>query len=186
MKNCRHFVLGVLFLFCGINAFAQQFAIKTNGLMWAMLMPNIGGEIVVGERTSVDVSAFGGYNPYGTEIKLFGLNPELKYWFSGRPMLRQYIGLSVIGTSYDMKIRDRIYDGKAVGGGLSFGYSWLVGERLNIEVSAGLGAVYFSQRRLYYGDNTSDYEAFGKKRENSTGVKIIPAKLAVSISYIIK
>lgn len=185
MNKLKYIVLGLLF-FCTVNVSAQQFALKTNGLMWGALMPNVGGEVVFGERFSFDLSAFGGYKPYKVDAKLFGLNPEVKYWFSGRPMVRHYIGLAFLGVSYDMKFKEKQFDGKAGGAGLSFGYSWLLSERLNLEISAGFGAVYFRQRRLYSSDNTTDYEIFSKKKENSTGVKLMPTKIALSISYIIR
>ena len=75
---------------------AQQIAVKTNGLSLLAGVPNLGCELVVGERSSVDLSFYGGYKPWGTDIKLIGLQPEYRYWFNGRPMVREYIGISAL------------------------------------------------------------------------------------------
>ena len=52
---------GILFFLAGgrQEAHAQQVGIKTNSLMWAAATPNIGCEVVVGEHSSIDLSAFG-------------------------------------------------------------------------------------------------------------------------------
>lgn len=44
---------------------AQQIAVKTNGLSLLAGVPNLGCELVVGERSSVDLSFYGGYKPWG-------------------------------------------------------------------------------------------------------------------------
>ena len=81
---------------------AQQIAVKTNGLMFAAMMPNVGCEFVVGERSSIDISAFGAVNIYGNKAQMIGLMPEYRYWFNGRPMTREFVGISALGTSYDI------------------------------------------------------------------------------------
>ena len=70
----RTFVVGAL-LFClgQPKVHAQQVAVKTNGLMWLAMMPNAGCEFVVGERSTVDLSAFGSMNIWGEQGKDFRL-----------------------------------------------------------------------------------------------------------------
>ena len=100
-QNIRYFIAvlaGILF-FCvaGQNdAHAQQVGIKTNALMWAAATPNLGCEVVVGEHSSIDLSTFGHINPYGLDSRILAFQPEFRYWFNGRPMIREYIGISTI------------------------------------------------------------------------------------------
>ena len=93
----------LLLLLCSLPALhAQQVAVKTNGLMLAAMMPNVGCEFVVGERSSIDLSAFGSINIYGNKAKMIGFQPEYRYWFNGRPMTREFIGVAALGASYDI------------------------------------------------------------------------------------
>ena len=101
-----------LLLLCSFPTLhAQQLAVKTNGLMLAAMAPNIGCEFVVGERSSIDISAFGAVNIYGNKAKMIGLLPEYRYWFNGRPMTREFVGIAALGVSYDITWGDRIYQG---------------------------------------------------------------------------
>ena len=86
-----------LLLLCSFPTLhAQQLAVKTNGLMLAAMAPNIGCEFVVGERSSIDISAFGAVNIYGNKAKMIGLLPEYRYWFNGRPMTREFVGIAAL------------------------------------------------------------------------------------------
>ena len=109
------------------KAQAQQVGVKTNALMWATMTPNLGCEVVVGEHSSVDLNAFGYYNPFGIESKVLAFQPEFRYWFNGRPMIREYIGVSTMVVNYDMNINQFVYDGNAVSLGLTGGYAFLLG-----------------------------------------------------------
>ena len=164
---------------------AQQIAVKTNGLMFAAMMPNVGCEFVVGERSSIDISAFGAVNIYGNKAQIIGLMPEYRYWFNGRPhdaricrnirprhILRHYVGRQHLS-------------GDAAGAGVTFGYALNLSKRLNVEFHGGFGAVYFKQKQYYKNDNLEDYTN-GTAQANATGYKLLPIKIGVSISYIFK
>ena len=75
MPKTNHHTLSLssiffLLLLCSFPTLhAQQLAVKTNGLMLAAMAPNIGCEFVVGERSSIDISAFGAVNIYGNKAK---------------------------------------------------------------------------------------------------------------------
>ena len=87
------FLIGVLFPMAGK---AQLLAVKTDGLKWALMSPNIGVEVVTGDKTSIDFSAYGNYKPWGKDMKMVVVQPEFRYWFNGRPMVREYIGFSLL------------------------------------------------------------------------------------------
>lgn len=168
------------------NISAQQVAVKTNGLMWLGTVPNLGCEIVTGERTSLDLSAFVGYKPYGKDIKIVGCQPEFRYWFNGRPMVREYVGISALAASYNIKWGEKRYNGDAGGVGLTVGYSLHIMKRMNLEFYGGFGVVLFRHKQYNIYDNLDDYTADGLGKVNAHGYKLLPTKLGVSISYIIK
>lgn len=169
-----------------VDASAQSVAVKTNALMWLGLTPNLGCEIVTGEHTSVDFSMFGHKNPYGLTSEVIGIQPKFRYWFNGRPMIREFIGAGMLLTSYDTTIGRNVYDGDAIGLGLIGGYVFSLGKRWNLELTGSFGLVFFRQKRYFDGDNYDDYYIDISPRANSWGYSLFPVDLGVTFTYIIK
>ena len=112
---------------------AQLLALKTDALWDGLMTPNLGMEIVTGNKTSFGLSVFGNYKPWGMDMKMVGAIPEFRYWFGGRPMMREFIGVAALGTSYDITWGSETYKGDAWGGGLTFGYAFFLSPHWNIE-----------------------------------------------------
>lgn len=186
-----------------LQAKAQQFGVKTNALMWGVLAPNAGVEIVVGERSSLDLSAF--YKPSilpdkGSFLnsRIAGFQPEYRYWFNGRPMTREFIGASLMFADYSLVNADRstgmryMYDGNAVSLGIVGGYSFILGKdkdkvsRWRLELCGGFAFLGFLQKRYNVNDSYDDFFVGEPVKANSWGYKLFPAKLGVSFTYIIK
>lgn len=161
---------------------AQLLAVKTDALMDVMMIPNLNAELVIGEKSSLNASVFGSYKMYGKNFKTLGLMPEYRFWFNGRPMTREFVGLAVIGVNYDLTWGKEVYEGNALGAGLTFGYSFNLSSHWNLECYGNVGAIYYDQKRYYEGDRE---ELLGN-RHNCRGYSVIPFKLGVSFSYIIK
>lgn len=168
------------------EASAQQIAVKTNALMWAGLTPNLGFEIVTGEHTSFDFSAMGHYRPYGLKSEMFALQPEFRYWFNGRPMIREFVGVGMLLTTYDMSLGKHVYDGDAIGLGMTGGYVFSLGKRWNLELSGSFGLLFFRQKQYYKNDNYDDYFVDGPSGSNGWGYKLFPVDLGVTFTYIIR
>lgn len=168
------------------KASAQQIGVKTNALMWTALTPNVGCEVVVGQRSSLDLSIFGHYDPYGLESRLFALQPEYRYWFSGRPMTREFVGVSAMVADYDMIIKNHVYDGSACSLGLIGGYAFSLSRSWRLELCGGVAILGFRQKQYYKHDNYDDYFINMESPLNSWGYKLFPAKLGATFTYIIK
>ena len=122
---------------------AQKVAVGTNLLMDALMIPNVGAEVVVGERSVVGLHGFGTYRPWGQDVRLLGVQPEYRYFFSGRPMNSFFVGLGALALSYKITWSSKVYDGSAVGGGLTFGYVMPLSHRVNLEFYSGFGAFFY-------------------------------------------
>lgn len=94
-------VIAAISLLRAENASAQLLAVKANAAMYAVMTPNLSFEMVTGERTSVDFSIFGHAKPYGKDSRMIGLQPQFKYWFAGRPLVREYVGVMALALAYD-------------------------------------------------------------------------------------
>ena len=182
----------VLVTVCGLalssqEAKAQQVAVKTNALYWALMTPNIGCEIVTGEHTSLDLTAAGHWQPYTLPSKLVTIQPEFRYWFNGRPMTREFVGVTSMIASYDMTVAKKyVYSGNALMLGLVGGYVFALSDHWNFELCGGFGVLGFKQKQYYINDNYDDYFVDEAVKANSMGYKLFPARLGVSFSYIIK
>ena len=168
------------------KAAAQQVAIRANALSLALLTPELGVDVITGEHTSLLFSAFGHYKPYGLNSKMWGLQGEFRYWFNGRPLTREYIGATIVGTSYDMNFTSRVYAGTAIGLGVVGGYSFILGERWSLDLTAGAGLMGFRQKYYRAGDRYEDYFADEVSSANTWGFKFFPMKLSVAFVYIIR
>lgn len=192
MKRVFHILVpmlltGFLSITGGVNvASAQNIALKTNVLELGALTPNLGFELVTGEKTSFGLSLSGHKNPYGMSSELFCVKPEFRYWFGGRPLVREFIGVQALFSTYDITFKDKVFNGDAAGLGLTGGYDFPLSRHWNFELSCGLGLVYFHQKKYFAGDNYDDYFVNESPRANSWGWKLIPIELGVTFTYIIK
>lgn len=191
MRRCKNYILLIGLLFIVPTAVAQKIAIKNNLLMDGAMAPNLGIEVVTGERTSFALDAGGAYHPWwGKDSKIIVAQPELRYWYNGRPMTRQYVGLVGMVSHYDLRFGHEIQNGNSVGVGLSFGYDMSLGKRLVLDCFASIGAAFYNQRQYFVtnrgADTPDDWYADGGQHYNAHGYALVPIKLGISISYIIK
>lgn len=189
-KNLKYLVmaslLAAIMMCCNShNARAQQLAIKTNALSFAAGTPTIGLEGVVGEKLSLGVSFMGHYKPYGFRSKFLACSPELRYWFAGRALTREFIGVTVSAAAYNSTIKNYVYDGYSLVVGLTGGYAFNIGKRWNLELSAGLGVAGYMHKRYGVNDHYEAYRGGEAGKMNSWGYKLIPVGLGVTFTYII-
>lgn len=166
---------------------AQMVAVNTDMLMDVLQIPNMGVEIVVGERSVAGLHAFGSYRPWGKDVRVLGLQSEYRYFFSGRPMNSFFVGFGLLASSYDITWAGKVYDGNAFGAGMTFGYVLPLTHRLNLDFHAGFGAIFYRQKEYFEGDfYDQDYSTGGLLRPNATGYTLLPTRVGVSLSYILK
>lgn len=182
-------VIGLMLVLLSVQAAAQRVAVKTNLLYLAAATPDLGAELVVGERTSLSLSAFGSYSPYWRDRSLEGqptsflaVQPEFRYWFNGRPLTRFYAGVYGLAAAYDFPFREVVHKGTAAGAGLTVGYVVNLGKRLNLELSTGSGLLFYWGKRHAGEEGVTSQDTL----PDTHGYKLAPAKLGVSLVYILK
>ena len=143
----------VLFLFLLLagmtNVYGQKFAVKSNLLYDATATINLGVEVGLSKKWSLDLS--GNYNGWmlGDEarFKHWLVQPEARYWlcekFNGHffGVHAHYAdynvgGLKILGENME----NHRYQGHLYGAGLSYGYQWLLSNRWSMEAVIGVGA----------------------------------------------
>lgn len=184
------FFLAVLWV--GSQANAQVIAGKTNFLYWGTTTPNLGLEVGLGKKTTLEL--VGGYNPWtldkdeNKKIKHWLVMPEFRYWLCER-FNGHFFGLHTGYTFYNVSgvripfqeewTKDHRYQGWATGVGLSYGYSWVLGKRWNIEASIGVGYVYTNYDRY-------ECATCGRFKGSEDKHYFGPTKASISLIYIFK
>lgn len=170
---------------------AQKVAVKTNIPYLATMTPNLGMEFALGKRTTFELT--GGLNPFEfsetKKLKHWLVQPELRFWtceaFNGH-----FFGIHGLGGQFNIggwdipvwklkNLKDSRYEGYAYGGGISYGYQWILNNRWNLEFNVGAGYA-----RLHY----DKFKCVKCGEKLGTGDKDYwgPTKAAVSIIYFIK
>ncbi len=182
-------LFALLFAVGGIcNAQSQKKIIKTNIPHWVALTPNLGLELAVGRKMSVELS--GGINPFkfgeNREMKHWIVWPEVRYWphetFSGH-----FLGLHGMGGGFRIGalsipvkrlegLKNRRYEGHAFGAGVSYGYRWMLDDRWGFELTLGLGLARIDYDVYTLGANRAKINE-GKK------LYLGPTKGAISVVY---
>lgn len=171
-----------------LTAGAQKVALKNNILYDATLTPNLGLEFATGAKTSIDL--VGSYNPFkfnnGKMWKHWLVQPEFRYWFCDR-FNGHFLGAHLLGGEYNWanfklpfgllrELRDNRYEGWFVGGGISYGYQWMLSNRWSLEVTAGVGYARIHHEKYNCGDCSL---RMSKGHTNYFG----PTKLGVSFLF---
>ncbi len=182
----RKYVLAIILaLTSTIGVRAQMFAVNTDLLWDAACVPSLGIEIGTGNTTSFAFSAFGGYKPWGRDAKFAGVQPEFRYWLSGRAMHQQYIGIGAIMASFKCPVAGKIYDGYTAGAGVTFGYALKLNRHFVMNFHAGCGLLFYNQKEYFEGDDYDSANTHGEIESNASGYNILPTNLGVTISYIL-
>jgi hypothetical protein len=171
--------VAALWMFSTHNASAQMVAVRTDAVKDLLVIPNVGLDLVVGEKYTL-----GAELAYKPDV-LFGgwmtsVTPEFRYWFSGRPLTRQYVGVVANMTAYGFRpIKNpTMHRGDAFGVGLSFGHVWTLTQRWNIDFTGSLGLVAY---RGLYGVNEPKNHGISEY-----GYTLLPIRLGVSVVYVIR
>lgn len=177
-KSIGKSVLFFFLLGCGSTGMAQRIALKTNALYWATLSPNIGGEFRLARHFTLDMNVAGNFiSSDKRQLKFQQFAPELRYW-PGRPMARNFFGITTSYTNFNLRFNKNCYDGDAFAAGLAYGFNWVIGGRWNIETSLGAGLLSY---RVF------DYKTDAQKplSPNKNKVILAPIKAEVSLTYLL-
>ncbi len=170
-------------------ATAQDVAIKNNLLYDATLSPNLGIEIALSEKQTIQMTA--GFNPWkfknGREVKHWVISPEYRWWtcskFNG-----SFIAAHLLGGHFDINhvqypfrmwsySEKYKYTGWIWAIGVAYGYQWLLSKHWNIEAEIGVGYMYMPYKRYR---NTDLKNPWAIKNDHL----FVPTKAGISIVYL--
>lgn len=126
----------------------RLFILRTNLLLDALAVPNVGVEIELGKRWSVVANwayAWWYTNPRHRYWQTYGGSIVLRRWFGSRENVTQvnghHLGLYAQYFTYDFEWGGRGYQSATGhrGGGIEYGYAFPIGRRLSLDCSIGIG-----------------------------------------------
>lgn len=179
--------IGLLFTF---SATAQVVGLKTNLVADATTTINVGLEIATAPKNTLDL--YVNYNPWEPEsgklIKHLLVQPEYRFWFCDR-FAGSFLGVHLHGGLFNMTgvklpfdlypgLENNRYEGEFFGGGVSYGYQWVLSKHWNLEANLGAGYAFINYDRFQCGD-------CGKRLDKDKDKHYFgPTKAALSIVYI--
>lgn len=173
-------IVGVLFFFAPGRAMAQFNAVYGNGLLLPTLTLNVGVDIGLSSRTSLDLNL--AINPLSTpklRIQFAMIQPGFRYWLS-EIQFGHFFGVHLLGAVYHVGNERFHTRGFAAGVGVSWGYNWLITKRFNIGVELGIGMAYMrDSRQDYHTPDSDDHYIFHTSR-----LALLPTKCAVNFVYL--
>ena len=139
------------------NTDAQEVAIKSNIAYDATASVNLGMEFALTQQWTFEVSGnLNAWNmPNDMKWKHWFAQPEFRYWFcekySGHFLgIHAHSGqfnvggipnnLNFLGTDFS-RLSDSRFQGWFVGGGIAYGYAFILGKHFNLELELGIGYV---------------------------------------------
>lgn len=140
---------------------AQFYSVQTNTLKLATTTFNVEGSMLVSTHWTLNMSV--SYNPWQfsetRKIKHFLIEPGARYWF-WQTYAGSFISMYAMGARYNLSWDKLLgglyrYQGWGYGAGMSYGHSWLLSRRWNLEAEFGLGllvAPYTQYRCMHCGD----------------------------------
>ena len=165
------------------------FAVKTNLLFDAALMPNIELEVPIGKRWSLNGEYMFPWwlindDRYCLQILMGGL--EVRYRpgkRSGRDVLTgHFIGLYAGGGKYDLQWDKNGYQGEFfIAAGVSYGYAHSIARNLRLEYNIGIGMLRTDYRHYHSRDNHRTL----LWQENGEYTWLGPTKLKISLVWLI-
>lgn len=173
----------------GADGRAPLFALKTNLLFDAALMPNVEIEIPLGGRWSLNGEYLfpwwtAGHNKYCLKILMGSL--ETRIWLGNhhREVLTgHFLGLYAATGKYDLQWKENGYQSQSpiVAAGLSYGWATRIARHLHLELSMGVGLLHTRYRHYRMHNN---YRTL-LWQENGNYTWLGPAKAKVSLVWLL-
>lgn len=132
-------------------AWSQDIGLKTNLAYWGTTTPNLGVEFALSKKSTLEIG--GGLNPFEiSESKRFKhwlVQPEFRWWFC-ETFNGHFLGVHAHAAQFNVGgldipigrldiLKDKRYEGYLYGGGVSYGYQWVISNRWNFELNIGAG-----------------------------------------------
>lgn len=159
---------------------SHKFDLRTDGLLWAAAIPNIGMDYQLTNKISIGGEIM--WCPWFVSdrhaLRIFGFRPSMRWWlkeFGGGSYISPHISVAWYNLKYgDYRYQD--HSQPALGAGVSYGYTWRLNHRISLDFSCGIGFLSLRYDRFY---NIANGMAIDKRQTSYFGID----HLGVSFVY---
>lgn len=187
-------IVAAMSMFAAQRTQAQDVGLKTNLVADGLLSPNLGMEVGLAPKWTLDLTGeFNGWTlSHNRRWKHWLVMPEARYWLCDR-FSGHFFGVEAHGGQYNIggfdgkwnlfgtdarKLKNTRYQGWFVGGGITYGYAWILGRHWNLEAEIGVGYSYTRYDRFRCA-------GCGKKIETDKPHHYVgPTKAALNLVYL--
>lgn len=161
------------------------FALRSNALLDAALLPNLSFEGGRGQWSAVATWAFAWWGGSAKTWRMYGGEVEGRYWFGKTTMEKtltgHHAGVFVGLFTYDIKLGDvgRQCPDVAASWGVSYGYSLPLSRRINLDFNLGIGFIHSHYERYRY--QCGKYVCDGNRKLHYFG----PVKAEISVVWLL-
>ena len=175
-----------------VGAKGQDVGLKTNLLADGFLSPNLGVEVGLAPRWTLDLTGqINFWNVNNHKWKHWLAQPEARYWFCDR-FSRHFLGFHALGGQFNVgliknntkflgvdysPLTDNRYQGWGVGAGVAYGYAFILGQHWNLELELGVGYAYVEYDKF-------ECAECGRKVGDGNHHYVGPTKAAVNLVYV--
>ena len=186
------FLLIILITSFGLGR-SEEIGIKSNLVSDALLSPNLGVEIGMAPRWTLNlVGQVNFWTVNGHNWRHWLAQPEARFWFC-ETFTGHFLGFHAIGGQYNFgsisngitflgskfkNLTDYRYQGWGAGAGIAYGYAWVLAKHWNLEAEIGIGWIY---TRF---DKFSCQNCGRKLESNRVHNYVGPTKVALNLEYI--
>lgn len=196
----KRYIIPVVIALAGAFGVQAQFALKSNLLYDATTTPNIGAELGIADRQTVNLVY--GFNPWSfsrhgekSMVKHWVIQPEWRWWLCTR-FSGHFIGVHAMAGEFNAAnaslpvpgfffsgdnlrklVRDERAQGTFAGVGATYGYQYALSRHWNLEAEIGIG-----YNHVWY-DHYACGECGGKLGSGNTNYFGV-TKLGLSIMYL--
>lgn len=187
-------IVAAMSMFAAQRTQAQDVGLKTNLVADGLLSPNIGVEIGLAPKWTLELTGeFNGWTlSHNRRWKHWLAMPEARYWLCDR-FSGHFFGVEAHGGQYNIggfdgkwnllgtdarQLKNTRYQGWYAGGGITYGYAWILGKHWNLEAEIGIGYSYTRYDRFRCA-------GCGKKIETDKPHHYVgPTKAAINLVYL--
>ena len=171
VQGLRHMYYIRILILCIIIPFAlhgsaQEVAVKTNLAYDAMTTPNLGVEVGLPGRSTINLVyglnpwTFGSKDDVRRKAKHWVLQPEYRWWHCSK-FNGSFIGIHALGGQLNAAnvnlpvpgfffkgenmqkgVKDHRYQAWYAGAGVTYGYQWILNSHWNFEAEIGAGYIH--------------------------------------------
>lgn len=165
MKKYLFFLLALCATSFSHKLSAQEWAVKSNLLYDATTTMNLGVEVALAEKWTLDLS--GNWNPFqfsdNKKWKHWMAQSEVRYW-TCRKFGGHFLAAHLLGGQYNVgnidflpkflgsdltQLKDHRYEGWYAGAGVGYGYAWMLGKHWNLEAELCVGLAYTEYEKYF-------------------------------------